>query len=157
MDMSKHRRVLVIGVGHPQRGDDALGWHLVDALRDRVPPNVEMRALSGEATALLEAWATADAVVVVDAMMSNSDPGRIRRFDAIREALPRSGFGVSSHGFGVVEAIELGRRLDALPGSLIILGVEGRDFNLGAPLSPPVLRSLDEVGEAVLSEISAAC
>ena len=89
-------------------------------------------------------------------MMSNADPGRIRRFDAIREALPRSSFGVSSHGFGVVEAVELGRRLDALPGSLIILGVEGRDFSLGAPLSPLVLRSLDEVGEAVLSEISAA-
>jgi hydrogenase maturation protease len=45
---------------------------------------------------------------------------------------------LSSHGLGVLEAIELGRVLGMLPDRLVVYGIVGRDFQHGQGLSPEV-------------------
>jgi hydrogenase maturation protease len=45
--------------------------------------------------------------------------------------------GLSTHGLGIADAIELARRLHSLPARLRVFGVTGRDFEYG-----PMSRSL---------------
>ena len=81
-----------------------------------------------------------------------ASPATIHRFDAAREPLPAAKFGLSTHGFGLVEAIELARILGQLPPRCIVYAVEARSFELGASLSPELLRAVDEVAARVVAE-----
>jgi len=147
------RRVIVIGVGNRLRGDDAAGLEAVRRLRDRrLPASITATAHEGEAIELQELWDGADAVVLVDALSSDAPAGTVRRFDASHgapaSALSRS----SSHAIGIGDAVELGRVLGTLPAALVVYGIEGARFELGAPLSDEVASALDELIAAVHEE-----
>lgn len=117
-------RKRVVGVGHPRRGDDALGL-----LAARLAGGTEL----ADGAALIEAFEGADAVVVLDAMRSGRPPGTLERFDASSAPLPaRRLRPASSHAFGVAEAIELARALGRLPRRLVVIGIEGESFEAGA-------------------------
>ncbi len=146
-------RTLVIGVGNAYRGDDAVGLVVAQALRAVDLPDTVIRQESGEATALMEAWAEAETVILVDAVCSGARPGTIHRLEAHAQAIPARFFHTSTHAFGVAEAIELARALGRLPRRLIVYGVEGQDFAAGAGLSPAVERVLPTVVERVVQEI----
>lgn len=136
-------RQRVVGLGNELRGDDAVGLSVARALR-RLEPAADVMESSGEPAGLLEALRGVDEVVLVDAVSSGARPGVIHRFDASAAALPLV-HGASTHDLGLSDAIELGRALGLLPERLVVLGIEGRTFELGAPLSPEVARAADEV------------
>ena len=98
----------------------------------------------GEATTLLEELGDTDCAILIDAAVSGGECGDVRRFDAAREALPAAKFGMSTHGFGLAEAIELARTLGQLPARCIVFAIEARSFELGAPLSPELVRAVDD-------------
>src|SRR5437763_14389182 len=104
-------RVTVIGIGNPDRGDDAFGRIVAARLRGRWPGAVRLIEQDGEATSLLEQLGGADTAIVIDAAVSGGEPGDIHRFDAASEPLPAAKFDLSTHGFGLGEAIELARIL----------------------------------------------
>ncbi|MGI9646364.1 MAG: hydrogenase maturation protease, partial [Ilumatobacteraceae bacterium] len=76
-------RPLVIGVGNRWRGDDGVGPRAVDALAARTGDGVDLVALDGEPTRMVDAWAGRSAVVVIDAVRAGGPPGTIHRFDAL--------------------------------------------------------------------------
>ena len=144
---------LVCGVGRRERGDDAAGPTVADRLALRAPAGVEVRVVEDDVLGLVDAWTGRERVVLVDAMVSDAEPGTVRRFDAKAEALPTVLRAVSSHAFDVGAAVELARALGRLPDSLVVYGVEGRRFEGGSPLSTEVERALDGVVERVLAEL----
>ena len=146
-----HPSTLIIGFGNRDRGDDGVGPITVDRLLARGIAAVEH---SGDGAALLDAWEGSGRVIIVDAMRSGAQPGAIRRFDAGRERLPRCAFGVSSHLFGLVEAVETARALGRLPSSLIVFGIEGGSYGFGDPLSPPVHEAMHDLVERVIDELT---
>jgi hydrogenase maturation protease len=131
--------VLVIGVGNPDRGDDAVGWRVVDQLTG----SCEVARSSGDPAGLIEAWRGHDRVLVVDATRSGLDPGTVWTADLLAEPLP-AGALASSHGLGPVEAVELARALGDLPGELILVGIEGSAWEHGTPLSKEVRAGAEE-------------
>ncbi|MDP2056790.1 MAG: hydrogenase maturation protease, partial [Thiobacillus sp.] len=60
--------------------------------------------------------------ILVDAMQSNGQVGRIRRFD--QKDWPGYCHGLSSHGFGVLDALSLAQELGSLPPRLDLYGIE---------------------------------
>jgi hydrogenase maturation protease len=126
---------VIIGVGNPWRRDDGAG---IEVARRTGGVTFE-----GDGTGLLDAWAGASDVVVVDAASSGAAPGTIRRFDAAAGPLPAQHLRSSSHHFGVADAIELARSLDRLPPRLVVYAIEGEDFGAGPELSEPVARAVD--------------
>jgi hydrogenase maturation protease len=145
---------LVIGIGNPDRGDDGVGPMVVELLRERTDLNLAFLDHHGEGAALIDAWDGAAAVFVVDAVRSGAAPGAIHRIDARARAVPVQIFHTSSHAFNVAEAVELARVLNRLPPRLIVYGVEGRRFEVGAGMSPEVARATDEVVDRLFNEVS---
>lgn len=149
-------QILIVGIGHPDRGDDAVGRVVAVRLRERQPPNVVIAETHGEAAALLDLIAGQDDVIIVDAGLSGGKPGSIHRLDTVAAPLPRPMFATSSHAIGLAESIELARTLGTLPRRCIVFAIEGRSFNLGEGLSPPVAGAVEEVVERVLDELRVA-
>jgi len=143
---------LVIGIGHPDRGDDAVGRIVADRLRRRAPPGVAVVDTDGEAARLLDLFDGADTVVMVDAARLGAEPGTVRRIDAVAAPLPPMS-AASTHAFGLADSIELARALGRLPRRCVVFAVEAADFTLGAPLSPEVAASVDDLVEQVLNAI----
>lgn len=146
-------KVRILGVGNDSRGDDGAGLVVARALRTvDLPTNVEVREVDGEAMALLDAFQGADAVIVVDAVASGASPGTLHRFDARGHKLKSELFAGSTHAFGVAQAVELARALALLPERLIVIGIEGGDFTLGAPVTPAVTTALPDAVRGIVDE-----
>lgn len=126
---------MIIGVGNRFRSDDGAGPRVVELLRAEGIAAVE---LAGEGAELIEAWAGADRVLVIDAAKSGAPPGAVHRLDASAGPVPSGFFHYSTHQFGVAEAIETARALGRLPASLRLFGIEGACFSFGETLSPEV-------------------
>jgi hydrogenase maturation protease len=143
---------VVIGIGNPDRGDDGFGRVVAERLRGRLPAHVCLVEANGEATALLDGFADADLAILIDAAVFGGDPGDIRRFDVSSEPLPVARYGLSTHGFGLAEAVELARTLGTLPGRCVVYAAEASSFEPGAALSPALAPAVDEVARRVIRE-----
>ncbi|MEX2480652.1 MAG: hydrogenase maturation protease [Gammaproteobacteria bacterium] len=136
----------IIGIGNPDRGDDALGPAVIATLATDPPAAAELATVSGDMLALLEQWQSDDAVFLVDALAPGQAPGQVVRLDAGRDVLAQelANF-ASSHAFNLAEAIELGRALGRLPATLVVYGAEGVSFEPGAALNPAVSAAVAEI------------
>jgi hydrogenase maturation protease len=108
----------------------------------------------GEATSLLAQLDGADVAFLVDACASGGSVGTIYRFDGAAAPLPSGAFGLSTHGFGLAEGIELARALGQLPRCCIVYAIEGGCFETGGALSPQVRTSVVDVANRLWAEIS---
>ena len=74
--------------------------------------------------------------MVIDALDVGSRPGGdILILDGLQGPLPQDAFVLSTHAFGLKEAIDLSNTLSGLPKELIIVGIVGKQFAMGYPLS----------------------
>ncbi len=149
-------RQIVLGIGNMDRGDDAAGRAVARMLQGSVPDDLEVAELDGEATTLLARFEGAGAAFLVDACRSGAAAGTVRRIDVAVTQVPQGLFGLSTHGFGVAEAIELGRALGQLPPRCIVYAIEGASFQIGAPLSPAVAAAVADVAARLRTEIAVA-
>jgi hydrogenase maturation protease len=154
---------LVIGVGNPDRGDDAVGLHVARRLAGLGLPGVAVEEAGGDTLALLERWAGAARVVLVDAAAPLARlgaaaplarPGRIHRLEPLAGPLPRDLALGSTHAFGLAEAVELARALGRLPRRMTIYAIEAASFAPGAALSPAVAAAVDELAGRIAADIS---
>ena len=148
--------VVVIGIGNPDRGDDAAGRRVAAALRGSVPDGVVVIESDGDPATIMDAWSGADLAIVVDAMVSDSPPGTVRRIDATATPIPVSVNLASTHGMGAAEAIELARSLDRLPPRLLVYGIEGSEFHPGRPMTDAVSAAVVVAKGMVMAEVQDA-
>ena len=145
---------MVIGIGNPDRGDDAAGREAARRLRRKIGGVVEVVELDGEATALLARLEHAQTAFLIDACVSGAAPGTVRRLDVASGPLPPAAVGLSSHGFGLAEALELATALGQLPPRCIVYAIEAQSFDIGAPLSQSVTQAVDVVVARLQAELS---
>lgn len=142
--MADPPRLLVIGVGNRDRGDDAAGPVVCDLLRATDVAGVDTMVLEGSVVDLPLHWTPDDHVVIVDAAAPTGDPGRITVVDALAERLVAPG-AVSTHTVDVGAAVELARAMDRLPAALTIVGIEGASFEFDAELGREVRGAVDRI------------
>jgi hydrogenase maturation protease len=150
--------VLIIGIGNIFRGDDLAGLAAARLLKDLQLPGVRVLEIDGDISILAETWEGAPRVVLIDAVASQSAAGKIFRFEAHGEPLPRKLFAscCSCHAFGLAEQVEIARSLQQLPPSLIVYGIEGKDFMLGSGLSPEVQEALPRLVARIQQDLGLA-
>lgn len=142
--------VAIIGVGSPF-GDDTLGWRAIDLLEQGglrscvLQGRLRFRRYDRPGALLLDELRGVDAALIIDAMRSGAPAGTLRKFRA-DELTPESGL-LSTHGFGVAEALALTLALAAAPGAapgrgrgvpeqLAVIGIEMAD-SAGSEELPP--------------------
>jgi len=144
----------IIGIGNPDRGDDGIGRFVAAQLREQINNACTVLEQDGEISALLLSIQHADAVWLIDASFCPSMPaGTIQRFDASHGPLPRQLLSLSTHGFGLAEAVELARATNTLPAICIVYAIVGQDFEHGHGLTGPVKEAAHPLVERILEEI----
>lgn len=132
------KTVRVIGIGSPVHGD-TIGMQLVEQLRGdacwRQRGKIEWLILERPGAALLHYLEGVETVCLVDALQSGDHEGVIR---IEPEALLSEEALLSSHHFGVTEALRLATALQCLPPRLLVYGIAGESVTaaqLGAMLA----------------------
>ena len=144
---------IIIGLGNEFRNDDGVGLLVARQIQEAQLPQVTVKEQSGEGAALIDSWKTYEKVVLVDAVSSGAIPGTVVRIDARVENIPTKFFRYSTHAFGLAEAVELTRALDAMPQELIVYGIEGKDFDSGTTISPLVQEAALKLSQKIISDI----
>jgi len=140
------KRLALVGVGNPLRGDDGVGSLLARRMRERGKACVFDGGSAPENCGELIAALAPETVLVVDAARCGGDAGAVRIFRSGEIA----GGALSTHDQSLrVLAHYLKCRCGC---EMFILGVEPARVGIGDGLSAPVRATLDEM-EAVLLEI----
>lgn len=151
-----NKRILVIGLGNLERGDDGVGVAIARRLQSRMPECARVALSGGDIMSLLEMWRGFDDVILIDAMKAHDAPGNFRWFDVSTCDLPEETFPEhSTHAFGLHQAIAMARALGELPRSTHVVGVQGGNFTAGSTLSVEVERAVDAVVASVLDRVTA--
>ncbi|ETK32939.1 hydrogenase maturation protease [Microbispora sp. ATCC PTA-5024] len=145
---------MVIGLGADGRGDDAAGLEVVRRLRGSLPRSVAVVESAADPAQIVEAWTGARLAVVVDAVSSGAAPGTVHRDPGVPGGASWRG---SSHSFGLADAVALGRALGRMPARLLVIGIEGGDFAIGAPITPPVMSAIAALAQELTLEFRQTC
>lgn len=138
-------RILIAGAGEERRGDDAAGLLAVRQLRAWQIPAVEVHDLF-ELPSLME---DADAAWIADAVCCPEPAGSVVLIDGLQNIPAELRLTVTTHGFGVAEAIQLARSLNILPAEVLIFGISAGNFDLGSEPSPQVVRGALEAASQI--------
>lgn len=152
--MTATGKVLVLCLGNPDRGDDGIGPAVAERLEGRLPLGAGLRVRSGDMLALIEDWHGYDALVCVDAAALKTCPGAIHRIDLNEQDLPHDMAAVSSHAFGLGEAVTLARTLGLAPAEIVVYAVEGASFQPGVRMTPQAARAIAPVADQVAGEVA---
>jgi hydrogenase maturation protease len=129
---------LVIGIGNPSRGDDALGPELLERLRARNPSDVDLvEDFQLQPEHVLDLVGREE-VIVVDADASGVAPFRFS------PVIPDADRGVSTHALSPGALLDVYRQVVAAPmPPTWLLAIRGYSFELGAPLGDQARANLD--------------
>jgi hydrogenase maturation protease len=142
--------ILILGLGSPH-GDDQLGWEAIDRLRPHLPAGIIAHKVR-DGIDLLECLEGQDSVIVIDAVAPAGQPGTIRSFQWPCPELARCVV-LSTHGVGLVEALQLAEALGRLPWRVNIYTIEASNRALGDSMSPEIAHRLDRLVDSVLGDV----
>ena len=148
--------LIVLGLGNVLCGDDGVGVEVIWRLRRdfELPPEVRLLDGGTLGLALMSEIAGAPAVLLVDAIRDEGEPGTLVRLDG-DEVAPAARHRLSVHQIGVTDLLDSLRLIDAYPASMTLLGVVPAGIDLGIGFSRAVEAALPQLVEEVAAEIAA--
>jgi hydrogenase maturation protease len=148
--MASDARLLIVGLGNSAAGDDSAGLETVHRLTELGDCGCELRAEGAPGVELLDVFASSGVILFVDAVSSGGIPGTLHLTSLPSKDLePRALGALSSHGWGLSEALDLARALGRTVPRLFLLGIEAGTLAQGSPLSPAVERAIKLVVERI--------
>jgi hydrogenase maturation protease len=141
--------ILFIGIGNEFRQDDGAGVYIARELKKKKLEGVVIKEHRGEGFDLMDLWKVFKKVVLFDAVSSGAAPGSIHRFEIPPDEVSKTIFCCSTHAFSIADVINLAETLDQLPESLVVYGVEGKNFEQGEGLSCEVR----EAGQKIIKQV----
>lgn len=147
----------VVGIGSPF-GDDQLGWRVADllqknpALQIYLANKLDVQLSDRPGLTLLNEMRNTHTLYVIDAVKTkNKQVGRIHRMnDQLLSA--ESGF-LSTHGFGLKQAIDLAKALQCLPHKTIIYGIEINEIDYQESISQPIEMVCQDLAQKIAQEL----
>lgn len=148
-------KTLIVGIGHPFRGDDSLGYEAILSIRkQRLPIDVESYLLVGDMTQLFFLFEQYANLYIIDAIITKQNPlGTLLRLEGKEITKFASACTASTHSFNLAQALEMAKTLSILPKKIVIYGIEVMQFQLGEGLSEPVKAQLPLLLHNLLDEI----
>jgi hydrogenase maturation protease len=144
---------LILGVGNPLMGDDALGILAVQELRTLQLPGVDVIDGGTEGLGLIPLMESYRRVILVDAVPMGQPAGTIRRFTWDEIKLSRHTRAFSLHQSDLSDALILAETLNCLPPEVVIYSVQPQNTGWDDPVSAAVERTLPVLLESLLEEV----
>jgi hydrogenase maturation protease len=148
-------RSLIIGLGNPFFTDDGVGPLLARRIHEHLgSPDVDLAELAAGGVELMETMVGYGRAVIIDAILTGKGaPGSCYLLDL--DHCPPTRHANMSHEIGLLEGLELGRRLGLLvPDSIRIYAIEVVDpLTFGTAMSDEVKREIPRIALQIASEI----
>jgi hydrogenase maturation protease len=147
--------IRVLGLGNVLMGDDGVGPYVIEALAAayRFPAGVSLLDLGTPGLDLAPFLLGADAVVVIDSVLSDGTAGALRQYrrDAILAHAPPHRLGPHDPGFKqTLLTLEFAARA---PKDVLLVGIVPKGTAPGAGLSPEVQEAVPLAVAAVVAEL----
>jgi len=152
--VSKKPRILVIGLGNPNLGDDGVGWKVAEEVKKHLPESlpVDVDCLSLGGLSLMERLIGYDRAILIDAFPLEEPIGSILILK-LGDLPNYSAFHTpNSRDITLQTAIEMGRSMGAkLPSDVSVVGVATKHVcDFSKSLSPPVAEAVPQAAKFVL-------
>ncbi|MBI2975369.1 MAG: hydrogenase maturation protease [Chloroflexi bacterium] len=149
-------KTLILGLGNPILGDDALGLRVAALVRQRLPPGsaIEVDEEYWGGLRLMERLVGYDKAILIDAICTGTHPpGTILRLGP--DDLPTQ-HTASSHDVSLPTALQMGRAMHLkIPDDIRIIAVEAANvLDFCEQCSPAVSAALPAVVERVLAAVN---
>jgi hydrogenase 3 maturation protease len=139
------RRVVIVGVGNPIRGDDAVGPKIIELLESKPIKNVLLlntESVPEAFTGKVEQFNPTH-VLLVDAANFRGMPGETKLITGVQIG----GQAISTHSLPLNIFISYIEK--SLGISVILLGIQPMSINLGEPMSEPVEEAAKKVADTI--------
>ena len=150
-------KTLVLGLGNPLLGDDAIGLKVAAIVRERLSArdDVEVHEEEAGGLRLMERLSGYDRAILVDAIVSDGVPGEIRLLNPDEVPTQRTAI---AHGIDLPGALALGRSLGLpMPAAVRVVAIEAASvLEFRHDMTPAVAAAVEPAVSAVLAEIGAA-
>lgn len=148
-------RVLIGGIGNVLLGDDGVGPYVVRVLESRYSfgDGVEIADLGTPALDLTHRIVGLQALILVDSVAGDDPPGTIvlyRKADIVRETPTQR---LDPHSPALSECLMAAEMLGASPEYVLLVGIAGKSYEPGRPLSDPVRQSVEQAIEVIVREL----
>jgi hydrogenase maturation protease len=149
------KTALIGGIGNVLLGDDGVGPYVLAQLESQYTfgANVKLVDLGTPALDLTHQIVGLDAVILVDSVASDDPAGTMalyRKEDIVRDTPAER---LDPHSPALSECLLTAEMLGASPKELLLVGIVGKTFEPGSPLSAAVQDSVTQAMEAVLEEL----
>ena len=146
-------RVLVIGLGSNDRGEDVAGLLVAHRVRRGCGESADVVEVDSSACDLTQRWSEAQNVVLVEATLGEH-PGEVRRYDVNHATVPA---GLLEHARlpHLEPMIRDAQRRGTLPERMTIYAIEAERFRREAGVSPDVARAAGQVAVEIIGRVTA--
>lgn len=147
--------ILVLGIGNVLLQDEGAGVRALEVFQKRygVPDGVELLDGGTSGIELLQHIQGRDHLIIIDAVKGGNPPGAVIRLagDEVPALFRRK---ISPHQLGIADVLAAAHLTGAMPGGVVLLGIEPASMDTGIELSPVVAESLGNVAQLVARELA---
>jgi hydrogenase maturation protease len=150
------KKVGVIGIGNPLRGDDGIGIVLLEKLverKDDLPGDIEYIDGGTGGMNLLHLLARFDIVFFIDAVNFGGYIGESKLFKAEDVYSKKPPMNISTHDSDFLKIIHLSKELGENPDELYIFGIQPMDTSHGQDLTWELEKAVKPLIVSLLIEI----
>jgi hydrogenase 3 maturation protease len=151
--LQKCSKLVVLGIGNPLRGDDALGLEVLKLLRGRLPRNVRLidsGTMPENFTGKVKRFKPSH-VLLIDATSFNAQPGIVR----LVPPEDIDGVAVSTHALPLSMFTEVVQK--SVKAKVLLLGVQPKTVEFVEGLTPEVEKVVEKVAERLANLLSKVC
>jgi len=161
--LSTRPETILIGLGNPILGDDAVGWRVAQQVQALLqahpgqsgidPGGLEFEFLSLGGLSLMERLIGYRRALLIDSIISGGrPPGAVFQFELDELPAHAAGHLASAHDTSLQAAIQIGRSLGAaLPERIVVLAIETRlSYDFSEELSPAVAAALPQAAQLAI-------
>ncbi len=149
------KKILIGGIGNVLLGDDGVGPYVARLLKAHYEfeEGVEVDDLGTPALDLIDQLTTHDAVILIDSVDTNTDPGTVLLYRKAEIMCHCPSLRMDPHSPALVEALLSAELFAVAPKNLLLVGITAHSTDPGCHLSPAVRDSLEEVVGEILNEL----
>lgn len=143
-------RLVILGIGNPLRGDDALGVEIIKLLRKKTLKNIlliEGGPIPENFIGKIKLFAPSH-VLLIDAAHFGGSPGDV----SLISPEQIKGVAISTHAIPLYLTAELIK--EATGAKIMLLGVQPKNVDLGEKISPEVEEAIKEITRIIMEVLN---